>query len=101
MTSATQVEKDPVLEYINKNLLNFETEAEESVSKAVNSALSILEDELREAGICREVDSVVEYCEDSTCRASMQCDDKVYEVELALSVKATISYVEKEEGGDE
>jgi hypothetical protein len=93
----TPMDKDPVLAYLYRNLLDYETDAEESVSKAVDTALDTVEEELKEASLCKEVDAQIDYCSDSTCRATVVCDGKEYKVELALSVKATISYAERGE----
>jgi len=93
----TPMDKDPVLAYLYRNLLDYETEAMESVSRAVNTALDTIEEELKEANLCKEINTQIDYCEDSTCRATLVCDNKEYKIELSLSVKASVSYVERGE----
>lgn len=93
----TPMDKDPVLAYLYRNLLDYETDTMESVSRAVNTALDTIEEELKEANLCKEIATQIDYCEDSSCRATVACDGKEYKIELSLSVKASVSYVERGE----
>jgi len=94
----TPVEKDPVLAYIYRYLLGYDTGLQRGVSDAISTALYTVTKELREAELCKNVDIVIDYCSDeyTTCRAIVTCDNKKYGIELSLSVKATISHAERE-----
>jgi hypothetical protein len=93
------MEKDPVLAHIYRSLLDYETDEEIGVNNAINTAISVIEDELKEAGLCKELEITPDICSTgyTTCSAIVRCDNDVYRVYIAMKVKAKIDYAEREE----
>jgi hypothetical protein len=95
----TPMGKDPVLAHIYRSLLDYETDEEAGVHDAINTAISVIEEELEEAGLCKELSITPDICSDeyATCRATVRCDNAEYRVYIALRVRAKIDYAERGE----
>jgi len=95
----TPMDRNPVLAHIYRSLLDAETDEAVGLRDAVNTAISMIEKELKEAGLCRELSINPDMWSDdfSTCIVTVKCNYTEYKVWIAIRARAKIDYVERVE----